>query len=178
MQHLNMTSAADSAELAVHVSAASELVELLTGPVIIREFSDVELGGRGAAVVVRRRPVVALVSVTPSFGGGAPVAVSELRVHPSWGEVSRTSGVALTGGPFDVTYRAGRAATVADVPAGLALACRVIAAHMWETQRAVTLGGGPGLGPEDFAAAPAGAGYAVPYRARDLLMPYMQVLVA
>ncbi|MBP2370227.1 hypothetical protein [Pseudonocardia parietis] len=173
--HLNMTSTgADAAELAVHISAASAMVEHHVGPVIIREFTDYERYGR--RIVLDRGPVVSLVSVTPSYGGDV-LDVAEFRVTPDTGVVRYATGGRLAGGPYDIAYTAGRAVTVDTVPPALTLACCVIVAHLWETQRAVTFGGQAGFGTDDFVASSSGSGFAVPYRARDLMAPYRSVVV-
>lgn len=175
-QHLNMTDPTDVDELAVHVTAASDLVEQFTGPVIVREFTDYQVDVVDGAL--SRRPVVELVSIAPTFTfRTGPVDVGTLRVHPTRGTLSYASGHVPRGGPFDVTYRAGRVASVGQVPPALGLACRIIVAHLWETQRAVTLGPGMTAG-DDFSAVPMSAGFAVPYRARDLLTPYRTPSIA
>lgn len=177
LDHLNRADAGtDAAEMAVHVSAASQTVEFFTGPVITREFVDHDLRGR-CSLVLDRRPVVALVSVVDAVSG-ASHAISEFRVSPGAGVLHPAGGGRLpSGGPFTVTYTAGRAATVVDVPEALNLACRIVAAHLWETQRAPTMG--PQLGGfSDDAATVSRAGFAVPWKARDLMAPYRTVAVA
>lgn len=174
LDHLQMTDAGDdAAELGLHISAASQAVEWFVGPVIIREFVDYEQQGRNA-LVLDKRPVVSLVSLVGV--DGAVEDVSGFRVVPTAGLVRPVGGGRLPCGPFDVTYTAGRAATVADVPDALALACRIIVANLWETQRAPTLGPQPGF--DEFTPAVTGPGFAVPYRAQHLMAPYRTVAVA
>lgn len=179
LDHLNMTdpSAGDEAELAVHVTAASQAVEHFTGPVIVREFTDYEVGGR-YSLVLDRRPVVELVSITPCRGGPA-LDVAGFRIAvPNAGVIRPVGGGRVSGGPFDVIHRAGWAATVAVVPEAINLACRIIAGHLWELQRGATFGPQPGAFGEDFAANTGGSGYAVPYRAQTLMVPYRSVVLA
>ena len=178
LDHLNMTdpSAGEETELAVHITAASQAVEHRVGPVIIRSFVDYEQGGR-YSLVLDRRPVVSLTAITPCHGGAA-LDVAGYRVVPSAGLVRPTAGGRLQRGPFDVTYTAGRAETVADVPDALNLACRIIVGHLWELQRGSTLGPQPGAFGEDFTPGSAGAGFAVPYRAETLMAPFRTVAVA
>lgn len=169
--HLNMTTGVDDLELAVHVTAASAQVEQVVGPVIVREFVDVER--YGPRLALDRRPVVALVSVEPTFTSGSALDVAGLVVNAASGTVRHAGGAFLRGGPWDVTYTAGRAVSVAEVPEPIALACAVIVKHLWETQRAAT------MGPQaDAFGAPVGAGFAMPNRARDLLAPFRSVVVA
>lgn len=172
--HLNMTDATegDDLELAVHITAASELVEQMVGPVVIRQFTDLER--TGPRLALDQRPVVELLAVAPTFGAGAALDVAGLVVNRETGTVRQVSGSYLLGGPWDVTYTAGRAETVAEVPDALGLACRVIVAHLWETQRAATLGPQS----DDFTPLVQGSGFAIPYRARDLMAPYRTVVVA
>jgi hypothetical protein len=178
LDHLNYESptSAEQAEIGVHVTAASQAVDYFVGPVIVREFTDYEVCGR-YSLVLDRRPVVDLVSITPCDGGSA-LDVDGYRVVPNAGLVRPLAGGRLRGGPFDVVYTAGHAADVGVVPEALALACRIIVAHLWQTQRGATLGPQPGAFGEDLATGSGGSGYAIPYRARDLMAPFRTVAVA
>ena len=105
--HLNMTASSEDPELAGYITAASSQVEQVIGPVIIREFVDRER--YGPRVALDRCPVVGLVSVLPTFTTGSALDVAGLVVNPERGTVRLGSGAWLPGGPWDVTYTAGRA---------------------------------------------------------------------
>lgn len=177
LEYLNMSdpSAGNRAELGQYISAAVTQVEQYCGPIIIREVTDYEVFGRNA-LVLDRRPVTALVSITPCRGGD-PLDVSGYRVVRSAGLVRPVHGGRLRRGPFDVTYRAGWAETVADVPDALALACQVIVAHLYGDQRRPTLGPQPDYG-DPYPQTTTSSGFAIPYQARDLMAPFRTTAVA
>lgn len=178
LDYLNMDTPtpADQAELAQYISAAVQTVEMYCGPIIAREVTDHDLCG-ARSVVLDHRPVVELVSIVEE--DGTSLDVDGFRVVRDAGLVRPVAGQRFPCGFFDVTYRAGWAATVADVPDALALACQVIVAHLYGDQRAPTLGPQVGLDAEFTTTAwtsrGTGTGYAIPYKARDLMAPFWRV---
>ncbi len=104
-----------------------------------------------------------------------PALIEDLKSHlnkptptaPELAELQRMLNAA-------VAHVEARAGVRAVFPPDLRLATLIIAGHLWETQRVPQPGGG---GPIGFGGdgAPGGfsAGYGVPNRAMDLMMPYL-----
>lgn len=163
-QQLNISGSGQDVELQAYVDSITAVVERFVGPVEDREVSEVVEGGQ--VVCLRRTPVTALTAFTPLLDGGAPVDVAGLVVDGSTGLVRRADGGRLTGGPWRVTYTAGRG----EVPPTINLAARMLLQHLWRTQngtRAAVFGGdGDGGDPVP------GFGFAVPNRVLQLLEPY------
>lgn len=176
LDYLNMDTPTpdDQAELAQYISAAVGVVEMYCGPILVREVTDYDQCG-AHSVVLERTPVVELVSVTGADGTAHDVA--GFRVVREAGLLRPVGGARLPFGLFDVVYRAGWAETVAEVPDALALACQVIVAHLYGDQRKPTLGPQPDFG-DPYPSTPSASGFAIPYKARDLMAPFRMVLVA
>lgn len=165
-EQLNITSSSSDVELQAYIDSLTAVVERYVGPVEQREVSETVEGG--AVVCLRRTPVVALTAFTPLLTGGTSVEVVDVVVDGSTGIVRRVDGGRLTGGPWTVTYTAGRG----EVPATINLAARMLLQHLWRTQnsaRAPVFGGG-----DDFSVGDPvpGFGFAVPNRVLQLLEPY------
>jgi hypothetical protein len=162
-QQLNIETTAHDTELAYYVSAATAIVEGHVGPVLPRDVTEVQPGGR--VLVLHQPPVISLTSLTPVLTGGTGYAVADLDVDAVTGIVRRLDGGGFTG-PLRVTYRAGRDAVAPNV----GLAARIIVAHMWETQR-VSATSRPVFGQhEDMIPTPS-MGFIIPRRAMELLAP-------
>ncbi|MEV4000999.1 head-tail connector protein [Actinomadura sp. NPDC049753] len=153
------------AELALYVSAATEVVERYVGAVIQRPVTERFDGGR-SALLLSALPVASVTSVTV---GGSVLDAAGVAVSES-GVLTRVSGSArmnFSSGTqtVEVVYVAGRAASVAEVPARYQLAARIIVQHMWETQRPAAQG--PfSQASDDYDPRYA---YSVPRRAQELL---------
>lgn len=163
--HLNMTDTVSDAELAVFISAASEVVEDYVGVVVQRSVTDTFDGGR-AAVLLTRRPVVSVTSVTDS---GTVLPASGYKASAS-GVLSRVAGQSTT--PFQagaqslqVVYTAGQAADTASAPRRVKMAALIIAQHLWETQRPAGQGSFS-KGSDDFDPR---YSYSIPRRALEML---------
>lgn len=157
--HLNKTTTDDDAELAEFIDAATPVVEHYAGPVLPATF--VERHRTNCRLVLYRTPILSLTSVEPWLTNGTTYNVAELMFDPDTGVVERSNGLPFTGGPFKVTYQAGRIA----VPANVRMAALIIVAHMWETQR-----GRPAKFPTgDAGTYVPGATYSVPRKALELL---------
>lgn len=177
LDYLNMESptSATESELARYIPAATSAVEMYCGPIIARQVTDYDQSG-SYTCVLNHRPVTELVSVVPV--GGTALDLDRFTVAGPVGLLRPAAGCLLPWGRFDVTYRAGWAETVADVPDAIALACLIIVGHLWETQRGATLGPQPSAFGEDLSGGSGGGrGFAVPYRAETLLAPYRTVAV-
>ncbi len=165
--HLNITTTTNDEELRDWMAAATRVVEHIVGPVLVRTVTDERHEG-GDCLWLRNPPVLtdatglAAFTVTPWLTSGATYAVADLRVSTT-GRVERRSGGWFTGGPFAVTYQAGRRV----IPGNIAGAGLIVLKGLWETQRGAA--GLPFGGADDLIEAP-GMGL-VMWRARQLLEP-------
>ncbi|MGW0785755.1 hypothetical protein [Streptomyces sp. NPDC002913] len=159
----------NSAELGLYIDAATEAVERFTGPVLNRVVTE-KVNARGTRLALSQVPVVELASVTPILTGGLAVDVAELDVDGATGIVTRLDGSAFHGGPWRVTYTAGRGDAV---PATIQLAALLLIHHLWRTKYGSARGMG---GQDDYSVSEPipGFGYAVPNRVLTLLEPYQQ----
>lgn len=162
--HLNMGSApaAELAKLNEHTAAAIEYVQSLVGPLdpeVTTTLVTYQVGrmltlpaSRLAAVNEVRDPQGAVVDVSP-----ADIDLPAGIITTPW----------VAPGPWEVDV------TPRPVPESVKLAVKIIAGHLWETQR------GRGV-PERAAAYAAGGeditprrGFAIPSRALELLAPHL-----
>ena len=163
--HLGKTSSTDNEELRGFMEAATRVVEddplVGVGPVVVRSFTERHVSGR--CLVLHRSPVVSLTSVVPWLTSGTTYAVGDLVVDPTTGIVERKNGGAFTGGPFAVTYRAGRVV----VPSNVRLAALDMIRHWWESSQRGSVGR-PGL-VADPNVITLPSGYVIPASAAQLL---------
>ncbi|MFD0902336.1 head-tail connector protein [Actinomadura sediminis] len=167
-KHLNIpaTSTTDDAELRDFVLAATAVVERYVGAVARREHVETFDGGR-PDLVLSHAPVL---SVSAVVEDGETVAASGYALDAPSGVLRRVlagAGSCWRGGVggVEVTYLAGRT----SVPANVSRAALIIVKHMWDTQRG-SGGSRPLLGESEAVALnPGGTGYAIPYRALELL---------
>jgi len=168
-RHLNIptTSTSSDEELRGWMAATTRIIERIVGPVLVRTVTD-ERHDCGPSLWLRQPPVLvdaaglAAITVTPWLTTGTTYAVADLRVSES-GRVERRDGGALTGGPFSVTYQAGRRV----IPANISGAGLIVLKGLWETQRGAA--GLPFQGDNELIEAP-GMG-PVMWRAKQLLEP-------
>lgn len=180
-EHLNIPAGntTHDPELQRTLEAATEQAEGYIGPIVGRAVTkrlDTDRHGR-----IDLHPALAVTSVVGVFG--APTyAVGDLDLDPDDGLLRLDDGRGLFAGRYTVTWTAGRAATVADVPASIADAVNIIGKHLWETQRGKSAR--PGLvgmrstGADDSRDFAPPRGFAIPHRALELLRPYIPVLVS
>jgi hypothetical protein len=160
--HLNMTGTSEDEEIQAWLAAITPIVEQRVGAVIPRTHTEQHTAGR--SLWLRNPPVISLTSVAPLFTtGGTTYLPADLIVSTS-GRVRRGDGSAFTGGPYTVTYLAGRRV----IPANITQAVLVILKHLWETQRGASR---LPLQSEDDTQLVPGFGFAVPNRAMELLEP-------
>lgn len=162
-QQLNIEGDRHDTEIAYYVQAATAPVEDVVGPVLPREVTEIQPGGR--VLVLNRPPVLSLTSLTPVLTGGTGYAVTDLDVDGETGIVRRLDGGGFAG-PLRVVYRAGRD----EVPPHVGLAARIIVGHMWETQRGHG-GARPGFGSDEDMIPTPSMGFIIPRRAMELLTP-------
>ena len=165
-KHLNIpaTRTTDDDEILAWVQAITAVVENRVGPVVPRTV--VERVESGYVLQLRKAPVLSVTSINTWLNSGTVYGVLNLRIDADTGVVENMNGYPFTGGPFEVTYRAGRIVT----PANVLQAVKIILKHLWETQR-----GASGLPLDNIAGDESvvinGFGYAVPNRALELLQP-------
>ena len=160
---LDIETNGDDAELQAYIDAVTVPIENLVGVVEQREVTET-VNGAGTILCLLKTPAVALVSVTPQLTGGVPLDVAQLHLDGATGIVRHLNGGRFHGGPWTVTYSAGRA----EIPATVTLAARILVQHLWRTQ----YGGARGQGSSDDYAVTEpipGFGYAIPNRVLQLL---------
>lgn len=154
-------------ELTVYIDALTEVIEGLVGPIDPREVVE-QADARGQTLVLLQVPALSLTAFSPVLSGGSAVAVADLHLDGASGAVGRLDGADWSGGPWTVTYQAGRAA----VPASLTVAARMLLQHWWRTRYGAARGN-PGGGEDYDVNEPVpGFGYAIPNRVLQLLEPY------
>lgn len=167
LEHLNLTGAGEDDEVRFWNGATTRAVEVFTGPVVVREFSEVHHERTMPGAVLLRTPVISVTAVEPVLPGGTVYDVGDLVVDGDTGLVQLASGNPLHG-PLRFRYRAGRPVIAENISG----AARIILQHLWRTQRASGRGGLAG-GSSDYSVTEPipGLGYAIPNRAVQLLEP-------
>jgi hypothetical protein len=172
-KHLNMdlSRTDDDSELRRFVEAVTQVIEddpdWGVGPVAVRSFVDRIRPAVTPALVLGHRPVRSVTSVAAVLTGGTSYDPADLVVDADAGIVTRkaTAGLWFTGGPWDVTYEAGRA----QVPANISHAARIILQHIWSTQRSRDARRPPVATAGELELRAAGVAFSVPRRAVELL---------
>lgn len=161
---LDRTDSTDDAELRLYLEAATSQVEWLVGP--LSPVTVTERYVAGGFISLRQTPVISVTSVAPVTYGAAG---ADIGVGDYYADVAG-NGIVMHGypyrGEFEVEYRAGRTA----IPSDIKLAGLIIAQHLWAVQNARFTIESPGT--DQMAMAP-GSGFTIPYRALELLRPYM-----
>lgn len=162
--HLNKTSTSSDPELQDFIDAATPIVEEYVGPVEPNTF--VERHPEGQKIRLFEQPVISVDAVEPWLTEGTTYAPDDLQLDGRLGKVERLDGEPFTGGPFKVTYTAGRSV----VPENIKKATLIIVAHMWKTQRG-RMPDMPVDSRDDSGPVPTTVTYAVPRRALEYLKP-------
>ncbi len=140
-------------DIAVIAAASRQAVEDRCGAVDVRDVSE-----RLASAALTYGPVIEVLSVSRDESA---LSVSDYRVDV--GDVlTSTSGASVVG--LTVQYRVGRE----PAPAWAQMAVRIIARHLWRTQRPSRQGS------EDQAS----SGFAIPNAAMSLMEPHRRFGVA
>jgi hypothetical protein len=153
-------------ELRGFIAAATDAVEFITGPVVVRSYSE-RINGDRPMLALSHTPVVSVTSMTPLLSDGTAYLAADMDVDPDSGVVQRLTGDWFTGGPWRLTYKAGRSV----IPGGVRLAALIIVQHLWRTQR----GGQSAVrarSQDDYTEPIPGLGYSIPNRAMELLQRY------
>ncbi|MBB2909321.1 putative phiE125 gp8 family phage protein [Streptosporangium becharense] len=162
--HLNIppSRTADDEEIARFIGALTDPIERHTGIVLPVTVTDRCWGGR-RSLLLSRRPVQSITSVTLPGGGTVPGSGYELDGDA--GVLHRMAGgytYRWERGRITIVYTAGLAA----VPAHVRQAALIILGHLWETQRG-TMGTARATG-DDEVWDPR-FGHSIPRRALELL---------
>lgn len=167
-QQLDIESSAHDAELQVYVDALESVIEGYIGVITERTVTE-QIEGWGPTLAVLHPPVLSVTSLVGLVAGGTGYTADTLHVNGPAGIIRRADGGVFSGGPFTVTYTAGRA----EVPATVKLAAAILLQHLWRTQYGSARGQGSS---DDFAVTEPipGFGYAVPNRVLQLLEPFKQ----
>jgi hypothetical protein len=156
----------DDAEMQEYLHQAAAIAEEWrnTGPIVAREFTDRVTANDRGRVVLLKRPVLSITSLTPTDGSAA-IAGAELEFDPDSGIVGRDGGLS---GDYDALWRAGHEL---PVPEHLHKGVLEIAVHLWQTQRGPRGGARNFVGAteDDGAGYERGVGYLIPHRAATAL---------
>lgn len=170
-RHMNMTASGDDDELYDVLDAAVEVVEGIVGPLRGQSVTETHRGVASDVVLLRRRPIASLTSVSLETYSGWNVvgkSLADFVLDADAGLLRLASGYPFRG-DVTVTYTAG----FASVPAAIRLATLMIGKQMWETQR----GSQPlPLQSSDDGAPIESSFYSpgIPPRAQVLLEPYVR----
>jgi hypothetical protein len=168
--HLNITVTTDDTELQTIIDSAEAVLTRYCGP--LEETVTTERSPGGVyTLVLRKSPVISLVSVTPYQG--AALTLTDLYLDPATGLVTYNSGAAFTSMYYTVVYSAGRS----SCPADLLQAVKELVRHMWDTQRGRLAPGGPRASDSASNTLP-GAGYLLPFRVQELIAQHRQTALA
>ena len=158
--HLDKTDSKDDAELLDFIQATTRVVEQYVGVILPRTVVERHAGG--TYIQLLKGPVL---SVTSIEGFLEPLSTAitsgDYMLDGENSRIYATSPYGFTGGPYKVTYQAGRS----FVQPNWRAAAKIIVAHMWTTQR----GNLSRLPQVDEAALPPGFTYSVPRKALELL---------
>lgn len=174
---LNISDSNSDAELSDYVDAACDEVEQWVGPMlpltVTGEFVDLmgrtiynELTTAGTrAFVLRHRPVQSIQAVSSAIISGVTYDPGDFIIDTATGIVRRKDGGTIFG-PLTVDYTAGYVTPGGTAPAWARLAAKIIAQHLWRTQRAAVAAPSQ-MG--DVTAVVPGFGFAVPNMAAELM---------
>jgi len=164
---LDIDSSAHDTELQVYLDALPAAIEGYVGVIEQRAVTDI-VEGCGPTLSVLHPPVLTVTALSGALTGGTVYDVDTLHVNGPAGIIRRLDGGHFTGGPFTVSYTAGRA----TVPPTIKLAALILLQHLWRTQYGASRV--PSGGADDWSVTDPipGFGYAVPNRVLQLLEPF------
>jgi hypothetical protein len=174
---LNITASTWDTELATYVTAASQAIDRLCGPVITRTITGETHHGGRHSIWLRHTPVVTISSIVEYDGTVATTLAAETNtaktandyaIDLATGRVTRRQSNFASRFPIGmnnvvVTYTAGRGAAADD---RFKLACSLILANIWRGEQ----GSGTVTFGAPFEEAPFGATFFIPNKARQMLV--------
>ncbi|PXY33557.1 hypothetical protein BAY59_10770 [Prauserella coralliicola] len=162
--YLNKTTTKDDPELERFIEGVTPVVEEYVGQVVPKTF--IERHPDGQKIRLLEQPVISVEAIEPWLDKGTTHAVEGVQLDPKLGKLELRNGEPFTGGPFKVTYRAGREV----IPDSIKTGTLIILKHTWETQRGqmskLPVGGGI-----DNVPSPIGITFSVPRRALEYFRP-------
>lgn len=167
--HLNITTTTHDTELARFLSAASDVVADLVGPLSLTTFTERRYSFSGL-MFTRNVPVGTVTSVSVQANPSSPAttyATAALTVDPEIGLVRVTAGNPLYG-DVTITYTAG----FVTVPAEVELTILELAAFWWRQRKGGTESYLPAG--DDGAIRRPDAGNSVPAWVKAKLRPYLK----
>lgn len=180
---LRLQAATYDSSLAVFVSAVSQRLDELCGPIVVRTVTD-SLNGASGSLRLSSMPVSSITTVTEYSGTTAQVLTGETNstksVNDYWVDTSgllyrRSDGYSTWwpqgAGNVVVVYQAGRFATTADVSAKFRLAARIMVKHFWRYESGT---GSQTFGTNDFDGVEQIATFAIPRVVAELLADEVQ----
>lgn len=156
------------AELRLYLEAATNQIEWLIGPLTPTVITERVVGGN--RIALRRTPVISVTSIAPVFDNvlQTPLDASLYAVDNVTGDIRlmlwHTWG--NNWWDYEIQYTVGRT----TIPADIKLAGLIIAQHLWAVQNGRWTINAP---TDDQLAVSAGAPFSIPYRALELLRPYI-----
>lgn len=160
-EHGNITSAGSDRELLDFIGTAEQMIEAHIGPVVPRTVSAERLTIRPGATMawLAYAPVLEVITVVEN---GITLEPADYLVWLDTGQADRLSGGTWCGREALFTYRAGRN----PIPAAIRWAAKELTVHLWRSTQAQR--GGRARGEQAESA----AGYALPNRVREALIPF------
>lgn len=168
MLNISQATTTYDAEIQSWIDAIEAGLERLTGgPLVNRTVVErAEICEGGAAILVRKRPLVSVTSIADPTG--AAVSTADVDLDPNSGVIRRRLAW-----PWWTAYRWVTVTYVAGwgvpTPPAFNRAAAIILDHLWQTQH------GPSTRPSmagDETGTDYGLGFAIPNRAAELLAPY------
>ena len=160
--HLDITSTADDDELRNFLDVRHRARRIQSRAVRRRTYTDRVHEGPWQ-LVLNRRPVISVQSVTSTWATGPTWTTAQLKVDTEAGIVELLYPWPFMWGPWDVTFTAGRAI----IPERFLQAAKEQLRHLWETQRGSAQA--PPLAGEEQFTASMGMSFTVPRRVIELL---------
>lgn len=158
---LNETGTEHDTEIQAYIDGVTAVVERRTGEVVEpRQITEHHVLSGVVTLMLRSVPARSLAEVE-TVDGSQTWDTTDLHLDQRSGRLLVVDGPALSGHVL-ITVEAG----YQTIPPNYTLAARIILAHLWRTQRGV---GAPSAFAGAAASGEGGAGFAVPYRARELL---------
>jgi hypothetical protein len=167
-RHLNQTTTTQDEELRGFIGTATDIIEALCGPVVVRTFSE-RIEGCGPTIVLSHTPLVAVTSVVSLRSSGPTYDMANVDVELPTGVLELLDGTWFRGS-LRPAYTAGRPV----VPRALRMAALVIIQHMWRTQLGSSTAARRRDRGDDYADPIPGMGYSIPNRAMELMGPFLR----
>lgn len=167
-RHLNQTTTTQDDEVRGFIGTATDIIEDLCGPVVVRTFSE-RIEGCGPTIVLSHTPLVAVTSIVSIRPSGPAYDMANVDVDLPTGVLELLDGTWFRGS-LRALYKAGRPV----VPRALRLAALVIIQHMWRTQLGSSTAARRRDRGDDYAEPIPGMGYSIPNRAMELMGPFLR----